>query len=298
MSDHESKKSKEVFIESDDRSWRFGEGPYLKTWNGFKFTLNTEVIKTLAFPIALGLAIFVFFGKKELNHKGEEIKTPEMFQSLPILTPKILIDQDLARQSKVPVVASPLGGIQVLNLRSLSNIPPGSEVKAVLESGASNGVVKAKLILPLLVEGEPVLPEGVIALGVGKSTEERLYVEFKKIIFRSGESYPIHAQAFDPSDKILGLKGSLVGSKTKKRLLGLGFGVTGGMLDALQDTSGSLFGLERKPTLRNVTLAGGSQAALSQSQSYYDDARTLEEMIEVKQGTEFYLIVTDITAEK
>ena len=148
--------------------------------------------------------------------------------AVPIIESHIWSEQDLINQiPKRPVATSPLGKIQVFNLRALTEIPVGSEAKAILSSGASNGIVKARLSSPMLVDDEPVIPEGAVVFGRGHSTEERLFVEFSHVIFPSGESYPIRAQAFDASDKILGLKGALVGSKAKKLADGNGLGLHG-----------------------------------------------------------------------
>jgi type IV secretory pathway VirB10-like protein len=186
-----------------------------------------------------------------------------------------------------------MGRIQVFNLRSLTEIPVGSEARATLESGASNGIVKARLAAPMLVDNEPVIPEGATVFGHGRSTEERLFVEFTRAVFPSGESFPIRAQAFDPSDKILGLKGALVGNKTKKMAMGMLLGFMGGMADGLQDTSGSLFEVSRRRSVKDAALSGTAKAALDQSQMNLDQIKNAPEIIEVKQGTSFYLIVDE-----
>ena len=70
----------------------------------------------------------------------------------------------------------------------------------------------------------------------------------------------------------------------------MGFGLLGGMADGLQDTSGSMFAYERKRSLKDAALSGTSKAALDQSQSYMDEMKNAPNIIEVKRGTEFYLL--------
>ena len=53
----EEEKQKEVLIEREGRTWRWGESEYLKHWNGFKFTLNTALLKSAALPVALIIGI-------------------------------------------------------------------------------------------------------------------------------------------------------------------------------------------------------------------------------------------------
>jgi hypothetical protein len=184
-----------------------------------------------------------------------------------------------------------MGKIKVLNLRSVSEVPVGSEVKAVLVSGATDGIVKARLMAPLLVDGDPILPEKSVLFGRGKSGEDRLFVEFSKVIFPTGEAYPIRAQAFDLSDNIQGLKGALVGKRTLKMAGAMAFGFLGGMADSLQDTSGSRF-MQQRPSVRDAALAGTSKAALDQSQAYIEEMKKSPNIIEVQTGTEF-IIITD-----
>ena len=164
-------------------------------------------------------------------------------------------------------------------------------MKAILTSGATDGIVKAVLTNPLLVDGEPALPERTVFFGKGKSGDARLFVEFTKVIFPTGESFPIRAQALDLSDQILGLKGAIVGTKTKKMAGAVAFGLVGGMTAGLQDTSGSFFN-SRRPTLRDGALAGASKASLDQSQIYLDEMKKSPNVIEVKSGTNI-LIMTD-----
>lgn len=296
-----SEKIKEVLIEREGKTWRWGQDKYLRMWNGAKFTINTAALKTLMLPVALALAVISYcVGSNEPNDgRGKEFATPSnITRDLPLIDSKILSERDLIRNIEMKNIergklAQSTSRIQVFSLRTSKEIPVGTEVRASLESGATNGIVKAKLLFPMLVDGEPVLPERTIVFGRGRSTDERLFIEFRKAILPTGESYPITAQAFDQADKILGLKGSLVGSRTKKMAMGLGFGFLGGMADGLQDTSGSFYAMERKKSLKDAALAGTSKAALDQSQLYMEALKNSPNIIEVKKGTEFFLIIDE-----
>ncbi len=289
----EETKPTEVFIERMGKTYRWGQHSYFRSWNGFKFTLNSKFAKGMALPAAGLIGVFIFFSKRsDLNAlRSKEFSAPVISSVLPVIDSKIQTEQDLInRIKKVPVKVSALGGIKIFSLSGSSEIPVGSEAMAILESGATNGIVKAKLTSPIIVDGERLIPEHATLFGSGKSTEERLFVEFTKVIFPNGESIPIRAQAFDLSDKIQGLKGSFVGTKSKKMAAAMGFGLLGGMADGLQDTSGSMFAYERKRSLRDAALSGTSKAALDQSQSYMDEMKNAPNIIEVKRGTEFYLL--------
>jgi hypothetical protein len=291
-------KQSEVFIKREGVIYRWGQAAYFRTWNGLKETCSIRTVKFLALPAGIALSIFTYFfsaQKDVADTRGSEVRAPGVSSGASSINLPILEEKDIPNRISRPRVASgAMGKIKVFNLRQLSDVPVGTEARATLESGATNGIVKAKLLSAMEVDGEPLLPEGATIFGKGKSSEERLYVEFTKVIFPTGESFSIRGQAFDVEDKILGLKGSLVGTRTKKMGMAIGFGVLGGMTDALQDTSGSsLYGGYQRKSMRDAALTGASKAALDQSQAYMGEMKISPNIIEVKKGTQFYLIIDE-----
>lgn len=293
-----SDKPVEVLIEREGRTWRWGESHYLRRWNGLKQTLSVAGVKMVALPLALTIGIVTFFfsdQKEAADKRGEPVEMPKQTLTVPVIKAPILGTNDLTNSMARPRVGSGMAGpIKVFNLRGLSQIPVGAEAKAILESGGSNGIVKARLVSGLRVDGEPVIPEGATIFGRGQSSEARLYVEFEKAIFPNGETFSIRGQAFDVTDKILGLKGKLVGTRAKKMGLAIGFGVLGGLAEGLQDTSGSnLWGIQKRRSVKDSALSGASKATLDQSQIFADEMKNAPNTIEVKRGTEFYLIIDE-----
>ena len=298
MSDDEAK----VLIESEGRTQRWGQDSYLKAWNGLKLTANERTIKSLMLPLALAIVAIAYLGKRDdtVAPRGQEIRAPSVAAHVPVIESHVFTEKDMRlpvqREKRLAASQTPVA-IQIVHLKSLGDIPVGSEARAILESGATNGIVKARLLAPLIVDGEPILPERTIIFGRGQSTEERLFVEFTKAVFASGETLRFRAQAFDGGDKILGLKGAFVGTKTRKMLWGAGLGFVGGMASGLQTpTAGSIFAARERPTVQDAALAGASKAALDQSQATLEEMRNARDIVEVKKGTEFYLI-TDEAAE-
>jgi hypothetical protein len=251
---------------------------------------------SIVITLCLAAVVFcvMFFSRKpsSVGREGRGLPAPGLNRQDSEINPKLLTEKDLTNLIRKPRLESSLfGKIKVVSLRGVSEMPIGSEMTAVLSSGATDGIVKAQLTAPLIVDGEQVLPEKAVLFGKGRSGEERLFIEFSKVILPNAESYPIRAQAFDVSDKILGLKGALVGTRTKKMAGAIGFGFMGGMADGLQDTSGSIF-YGKKPTARDAALAGASKAALDQSQVYIDEMKKSPNIIEVKAGTQI-VVITD-----
>lgn len=289
----------EVEVKADRATQSLGQHTYNAIKEG---DFNPRGFRTsLTVMFALVVLIFggMFFSRKpdSPSKSGKPFPAPGVAREDSSLNPKLLTERDLTNLIPRPrVESSLLGKIKVVSLRSVSAIPIGSEMKAVLASGATDGIVKAKLSAALIVDGEPVLPENTVLFGKGKSGEERLFVEFTKVILPSGESYAIRAQAFDSSDKIQGLKGALVGTRTKKMIGAVGFGFLGGMADGMQETNGSYFAA-KKPSTRDAALAGASKAALDQSQAYIEEMKKSPNIIEVKAGSEL-IVITDEPKEK
>lgn len=284
----------EVYIERDGKSWRWGQSSYFLRWSGLKQTINTKVIKALVIPGALFFLIVAYFLPPSHDstavQKGTPISSPSLTaQSLPIVAPQILTSKPNTISHRA-ITESYAGAITVYNLDSVSEIPVGSEVLAKLITGATNGMVTAKLVSPVNVDGDSVVPEDTTIYGIGKSLRDRLYIHFKEAIFPSGRMYPISAEAFNLSDKIRGLKGAIVSSKAKKMAIGLGLGFLGGMAQGLETQSTYGYWQPQRPSLGNSMLNGTSQAALEESKHYLDELKNETDVVEVKAGTKFYLI--------
>lgn len=286
--------NKTVEIKADKGTESIGLNQYFE--NGQNF--DKKHFKIMAYvSLALILAVFVtgILGKRKIVGKNsKELSSPPLNREVPLTVPRILNNSDSINViSRKNVDYSDKRKIKVLTLRALSEIPVGSETKAILVSGGTDGIVKAKLTQSLIVDGEPLIPENSILFGKGKSGEERLYVEFNKVIFPSGESFQILAQSFDPTDKIQGLKGAIVGTRAKKMGMAMGLGFLGGMADGMRETSGSSLFTNQKPTVKDAALSGASKAALDQSEAYLEEMKKSPNIIEVKSGTEFIIIIDE-----
>ena len=193
-------------------------------------------------------------------------------------------------QNRGPQIRQKFSGPELLRRPREARITPGSLVMANLVTGASNGPVKAELKDPLLVNGEIILEAGSMLLGSGQSTEHRLYILFRQIVFPDGSFMDTEAQAADASDKVAGLKGSKVGSEFLKLGASMGLNFVGGMTTALSD-SDVRGGVEvRKPTLKNAFLNGASLAALERSRDLMTDVKSEQPIIEVPAGSAIWIL--------
>lgn len=288
MSDTEQK----VEIKPDEGFKSIGMSQYFKDTN-----LDPRYLKLLSFVVITAIfstyLIVILRNKRVVGIDSKPVGSPDFRHEVPLTSPDLIARQNNIGPNKTRFYEPPKNRINITNLRSDLTLPVGTEGKAILVSGGTDGLIKAKLLKPVIVDNEPIIPENAILIGIGKSGDDRLFVEFQKIVLPSGETYKITAQAFENDDRIQGIKGSIVGTRSKKMMMAMGLGFLGGMADGMREnTSGSYFS-NQKPTTRDAALSGASKAALDQSEAYLEEMKKSPNIIQVKSGTEFYFIVDD-----
>lgn len=200
-----------------------------------------------------------------------------------------------SRREKPGVASAPtrLSGPKLIPRSVKIKVPPGTEAKAVLVSGASNGLVKVKLKGDVSVAGENFLVAGTTLIGQGSSTDERLFVHFTKAVTEDGSVLSIEAEITDGEDKTVGLKGSFWATHGGRIAAGAGLNFIAGASVALQDTQGEQGAVVTKPTVRNAILNGTAKAALEESTEMASKYKNAPPAIEIRAGTEVGVIFTD-----
>lgn len=181
----------------------------------------------------------------------------------------------------------------ILRPRHLKAIPAGTMADAVLVTGASNGMVRARLTTAVSVGGHTEIDPGSMLFGTGTSSEDRLFVQFNQVTFSDGTVGEISAQACDAEDRIVGLKGATVGTKAVNIGGSIGLGLVGGLAEGLQETRGEHGVAVRPPTLENGLLNAVSRTALEQSQNLMSDLKGRKPVIEVSAGERICVIWGD-----
>lgn len=181
-------------------------------------------------------------------------------------------------------------GPLVIGRPNLGKIPPGTMVKAKFITGASNGPLKAILAEPLAINGEDIAPEGTILVGSGSSGEDRLTVQFSKLVFKDGKSQSIQAQGCDLSDQTVGVKGKKLNKYAVLLATGAGLNFLGGVAEGLQESQVQNGVATKKSDLKNAALNGASKSALDLSQDVLSDLKNKKSVIQVDSGKEFYVL--------
>ncbi len=191
------------------------------------------------------------------------------------------------RKSQTPLV---VGKLQTIRLSTLKGIPTGTEVSAVLVSGGTNGTVIAKLQDSVLVDGEAVLPARTVLFGRGSSSEDRLFIRFKKAILPDKSEQDIQAQVFDNKDRMVGLKGKKVSDVAFKIAASSGLIFLSGLADGLRSNdSVNIFAPQAKPSVKDAALNGVATATSEQGKTMLESMKNDQARIEV--GAETPIIV-------
>ncbi len=257
--------------------------------------------------ISMGLIFSILSLALVLSETDEEKRRVGGLFGLPEINPSQIVDLNIdfysesnekkrlesKRRSKKSVrkrkvITYPGPGKITRNKNDL--IPSGAMGEAVLVSGASNGLLKAKLTKPLHFLGRQYLSAGLVLVGQGSSTEDRLLIQFSKLIFPSGRSESIQAQAVDYGDKIVGIKGSELGGYALKLGASALLNFTSGLAQGLQDHHVQDGVAVRNPSIKNALLGGSANAALELSNEVLSFAQENSPKIEVPKNQKIYVL--------
>lgn len=281
--------------EADSNKWWLRLLPIERT--GKKFTVQPKRLRNWLVGSVLVISTVQIVSDSRLasSTSKSSIGSPDNVSEVTIQNIPAAALQDMQSlvntKNRVPPKAVKISGIEVIaRPKNLASIPPGSMMEAKLISGASNGLVRAQVSKTLYANGDVLIPEGSFLVGMGSSSEDRLFIRFNQVVFKDGTFGSLNAEACDKSDKIVGLKGSKVGNKSLQLTGSLGLGFLGGFATVLQDTEGQRGTVITKPSLKNALLNGTATAALEESKNMMSDLKNRVPIIEVREGTSICVI--------
>ncbi|MEE2670325.1 MAG: TrbI/VirB10 family protein [Bdellovibrionota bacterium] len=285
----------EVKVEKDDGlQKRWAQGVFYRR-EGNKLRIKSDLLKGLFIgSSAIVVIVFLFAPAPKTREQDTSIDTPSSISSY---NEKIVVesysdikDNEKKKATKKQYKIEPL---KIVSRTLESSIPLGLSATAKLLIGATNGPVKAKLLEDVELNGEIYIKEGSTLWGQGASTEQRLIVTFVKYVDSDGKSHKIKANAYDSSDQILGLKGSVIGRTSKKILAGAGLGVAGA-LQTMQQAENMGGVAVIKPNLKNALLNGASSATLGIAEQELEELKNKQTIIEVSRGTEIVVVFGEV----
>lgn len=288
-------------MENKEQGVELTSEPKFETRFGFsdeRKILSSRAVKVCTIATTTALAvIFLMKSPEKISKEGPGINAPENIQAQ---SGRFTADSYSAVQEndrlkeknkkQVSKTAVRLPGLQKIDRRHAGQIPPGSMIKAVLVTGASNGPVRVETKEALRIQGETLIPEGAVLLGAGQSTEERLIVRFNQVVFKDGSFENISAQAADAEDRTVGLRGSRVGRVALKYAAAIGLNFVSGMAEVLQDRDVVGQQAVAKPTAKNALLNGTSKATVEMANETMTDLRNNAPIIQIDAGKEIIVI--------
>jgi len=289
-----------------NRNPQWGVG-FLFEKSGLKKVIDKKWFKITSF-VLFSLAMVLSFYKKEeeiVIYKNSVSLPSDLKSDKPFSFGKLadVISGNTALKNEAKSKQARLSfaktlGPQVVRPKDSIIIPTGTSVQAILVTGASNGPVKAKLTQSINVNGETLVDEGSVLFGQGLSTDERLFITFKKIITSDGTNIKILGHAYEESDQIVGLKGSRVGTRALEIAGGVGLGFIGGMSEGLENSQ-SINGIEvRDNSLRNAMLNGAAHSSLDESKELLNDLRAKKVILEVPANTKFTVLFDELPNDR
>lgn len=186
--------------------------------------------------------------------------------------------------------------IELISLTNFRKIPTGAEANATLVSGGTNGLIKAELSEELRFDGIQYLPARTILMGTGTSSDDRLFISFKKAIGPGGKVLKVSAQGFDFSDRLLGLKGKKISDYAFKIAASSGLIFLGALAESQQSTEGSFLQPRRK-SLKDSALDGVATATAEQGKRLID-SMDIQSRVEVKANTNLIVIFEEADDDK
>jgi hypothetical protein len=285
----------EVKVEKDDGlQKRWAQGIFYRR-EGNKLKIKSDLLKGL-FVGSCGVVIivFLFMPAPKTREKQTTIDTPSSITSY---NEEIVLEgySDIKdNEKKIPKKKQyKIEPLKIVSRSLESSVPLGLSASAILLTGGTNGPIKAKLLEDVELNGEIYIKEGFTLWGHGSSTEERLIITFSKYVDSDGKSHKIKANAYDSSDQILGLKGSVIGRTSKKILAGAGLGVAGA-LQTMQQAENMGGVAVIKPSLENALLNGASSATLGIAEQELEELKNKQTIIEVPKGTEVVVVFGEV----
>lgn len=277
--------------------------PKLETRFGFAIEekpLPREIAKYCA--IASGLSLLLIISMKSPEKEIEvspQLTTPEasqinsnsdrqQFESYSVSQENERLKQNNKKPRNKIIVRLP--GLQKIDRRKSSQVPPGSMIKAILVTGASNGPVRTEITEPLRIQGEILLPVGATLLGTGQSTEDRLMIRFTQVIFKDGSFDTIQAQAVDIEDKMVGLKGSRLGKYAFKYATAIGLNFVGGLTEGLQEREVLGQQVVTKTNAKNALLNGANKATIELANETMTGIKNSASEIQIPAGQNILII--------
>lgn len=292
----EQESSVKIVKDSGDQN-RWGIKKYLYRQDGQKNSLNTKIISWI-----MGFFILVGTSYSMLNEtQNISSRSPIEFNEMPQSQENsitILSGSSEYSASKAKIIKKSginrYSGSQVIERKITMNIPPGTIVKAQLITNSVQGLAKAKLLEPIKNGSEELLPANSIIIGQASGSDDKLIIQFTKVLATNGRNYNISGVACDISDQSIGIKGKTFSKYALLMAADAGLNLISGLSQSLPDKAkDSLLGKDADSSsnqMKKSLITDGTRSAIDGSQSFLNQYKNKKSTVEVDSGQEFFIL--------
>ena len=292
-------------IKESGNSWR--PKRWLMITEGRKLKVTSNAVKIAIWCLGILVLIFQGYGlfRPQVKQKVDTaFVPPELRQATPpTYIPKVMNrEEELAiEKEKARAISAARKGtypaierIRAVNLGVQPGVPAGSETLVTLVSGGATGMVKAILTENLKSDGDVILPARTVLLGVGTSSDDRLFMEFSKAILPDRSTLRVKALAYDQEDRILGVRGKKISDYAFKLAASSGLIFLGGMADGMREDVNLMPGERRRPSARDAALTGVTTATSEVGKDMLEKMKASDSRVEVAHSTTALVIFDEV----
>ena len=278
------------------KSWKEKLSDVLFENDGKKRVINRNLVKRLTYSFGLLGILAILIGEPQRKIRRKSIFSDPLVsnQSSTNIIPQHKTAVPKSSGKVGPGKVSLLPGPSMIARPGANEILPGTVAKALLQTSATDGPVKATLIEDVVVDGEVKIPSGSVLIGLGESTESRVSVRFFKVVLKEREVLNIGAIALDSSDQLVGLQASRLSSESIRLGASIGLNFVGGVAEGMKEKTGSNGTSVDKNSPSNALLNGAAQASIEQAKYMMEEAKNQKISLVVESGTPFTVFFSGV----
>ena len=157
-----------------------------------------------------------------------------------------------------------------------------------------------RVLLPHGIKGKQgrIIPRESVLFGSASPRGDKIFFAFERVVFPSGDEYPISAHALDSEDFSAGVTAERHGNLGKKLAAAMGFSMLGTMGEVMaeKEALGGEFGrITVKSTLKDAALSGVSEVSNAEAQRRLEkmDSEAQAEYLTLPSGSVFLITLTE-----
>lgn len=257
--------------------------------NQSKDVLDRRKLKWLSITIFTVLLSFSLFQEPAVKKDNVETViaklTTETIDVPEANKPK---SSTIQRKGKLP----PLPGLKMFERQE--TITSGRKmIVASLLGSTSDGPARA-LVKKSVDIGAIYITKDSVVLGTANTSNDRLQIEFNKVLLADGESIELKGKAVDAGDRGVGIRGSMNWAKAGKFLAKIGLDFTAGVAEGMKEKEETNNGqIVDKTSAKNAVLNGTSHAAMEAARDKLQAFSSVPDQVSLPDGKIIHIAIEE-----